>query len=117
VDKGFSDMADKALLEEFIPEVIMPKKGKRTQEEQKLEQSPVFKKHKNKHSAVESNTNELEHRGLDRCPDRNQRNFNRYVAMGITAYNLHKIGRKILQDRLEEEKEQASRNKAAALAA
>jgi hypothetical protein len=37
--------------------------------------------------------------------------------MGITAYNLHKIGRKILQDRLEEEKEQASRNKAAALAA
>jgi len=117
VDKGFSNMGDKALLEEFIPEVIMPKKGKRTKEEQKIEQSPAFKKYKNKHSAVESNINELEHRGLDRCPDRNRKNFNRYVGMGITAYNLHKIGRKILSDRLKEEKQRAERNKEPAMAA
>lgn len=103
VDKGFSNMEDKLLLESFIPEVIMPKKGRRTEKEKELESSPAFKKLKNKHSAIESNINELEHRGLDRCPDRTRKNFNRYIGMGITAYNLHKIGRKILHDRRDQE--------------
>ncbi len=103
VDRGFSDQEDKALLEGFIPEVIMPKKGKRNREEQAAESAPAFKKLKNQHSAIESNINELEHRGLDRCPDRSRRGFNRYVGLSITAYNLHKIGRKLIQ--LEREKE------------
>lgn len=104
-DKGFSDMSDKALLKTEIPLVIMPKKGKRNQEEEKVESSPLFKRLKNKHSAVESNINELEHRGLDRCPDRTRRNFNRYTGLAVTAYNLHKIGRKLNADRLQEEKD------------
>ncbi|MGF1669233.1 MAG: ISNCY family transposase [Balneolaceae bacterium] len=99
VDKGFSDMADKAELEAWIPQVIMPKKGKRSQSEKALESAPAFKKLKNKHSAVESNINELEHRGLDRCPDRTRENFTRYVGLAITAYNLHKIGRELLRHR------------------
>lgn len=99
VDKGFSDMADKELLEQWIPQVIMPKKGKRNQAEKALESAPAFKKLKNKHNAVESNINELEHRGLDRCPDRTQENFKRYVGLAITAYNLHKIGRELLAQR------------------
>lgn len=99
VDKGFSDMADKAQLESWIPQVIMPKKGRRSQSEKELESAPAFKTLKNKHSAVESNINELEHRGLDRCPDRTQPNFTRYVGLAITAYNLHKIGRELLRQR------------------
>lgn len=104
VDKGFSNKADKALLEAFIPEVIMSKKGKPNKEEKAIESAPAFKKLKNKHSAIESNINELEHRGLDRCPDRTQPNFNRYVSLAVTAYNLHKIGRPLLQRRRAEEK-------------
>lgn len=95
VDKGFSDMGDKSELEVWIPQVIMPKKGKRSQPEKALESAPAFKALKNKHSAVESNINELEHRGLDRCPDRTQDNFTRYVSLAITAYNLHKIRREL----------------------
>ncbi len=102
VDKGFSDKKDKEVLEQTIPEVIMPKKGKRNQQEQEEESAPAYKKLKNKHSAIESNINELEHRGLDRCPDRTRKNFNRYVGFAITAYNLHKIGRKLLTDKFEE---------------
>lgn len=109
VDKGFSDMTDKALLEQWIPQVIMPKKGKRNQSEKAIESAPAFKKLKNKHSAVESNINELEHRGLDRCPDRTQANFKRYVGLAITTYNLHKIGRELLRQRRVE----AQRRKAA----
>lgn len=112
VDKGFSDMEDKKLLEEFIPEVIMPKKGKRSKKEKELEQSPTFKKLKNKHSAIESNINELEHRGLDRCPDKTWVNFKRYVGLAVSAYNLHKIGRQLLKERLEEEKAAAPRRAA-----
>ena len=104
VDRGFSDQEDKALLEGFIPEVIMPKKGKRNREEQAAESAPAFKKLKKQHSAIESNINELEHRGLDRCPDRSRRGFNRYIGLSITAYNLHKVGRKLIQLKREKEK-------------
>ncbi len=48
-------------------EVIMPKKGKKNKEEKVEESAPIFKKLRNKHSAIESNISELEHRGLDRC--------------------------------------------------
>lgn len=113
VDKGFSSQADKVLLETFIPEVIMPKKGKCTQEEKAIESASAFKKLKNKHSAIESNINELEHRGLDRCPDRTRKNFDRYIGLAITAYNLHKIGRALLAQRRAEEKWQADLLKAA----
>lgn len=106
VDKGFSDQADKESLEEFIPEVVMSKKGKTNKAEKAVESAPEFKKLRNKHSAIESNINELEHRGLNRCLDRTWPNFNRYVGLAITAYNLHKIGRKLLQIRVEKEKTQ-----------
>ena len=113
VDRGFSDQQDKVLLEAFIPRVVMPKKGRRNQKEKAIESAPVFKKLKNKHSAIESNINELEHRGLDRCPDRTRMNFDRYVGLAITAYNLHKIGRALLAQRRAEEKQQAPLPKAA----
>jgi len=104
VDKGYSTKEDREWLESFIPEVIMPKKGKRTKEETQKERKPNFKKYKKKHSAIESNINELEHRGLDRCPDRSWEKFQNYVGLAVCAYNLHKIGRKLLKERLLEEK-------------
>jgi hypothetical protein len=103
VDRGFSTKEDKTLLELYIPEVIMPKKGKCSKKEKEIESSPAFKRLKNKHSAIESNINELGHRGLDRCPDRTQRNFNRYIGLSVTAYNLHKIGRQIIRGLKEQE--------------
>lgn len=104
VDRGFSDQEDKTILEAMIPEVIMPKKGKPSKEEKTLEEAPAFKRLKNKHNAVESNINELEKRGLDRCPDRTYSNFGRYIGLAVTAYNLHKIGKQLLAERREEEK-------------
>lgn len=112
VDRGFSDKSDKEELEQLIPQVIMPKKGKRNQEEKALEEAPAFKRLKNKHNAVESNINELEKRGLNRCPDRTRPNFNRYIALAVTAYNLHKIGRELLAQAKAKEKKIAIRQAA-----
>jgi hypothetical protein len=96
-DKGFFTKENKELLSLFVDNLIMPKKGKLNKTEFEQEHQSIFKKLRNKHSAVESNINELEHKGLDRCPDRGYRNFKRYIALGICAYNLHRIGAELLR--------------------
>jgi hypothetical protein len=101
-DKGHWNAENKALLELEIPHVILPKLGKLTAQEKELEESRTFKRLKNKHSAIESNINELEHRGLDRCPDRSYLHFKTYIALGVCAYNLKKIGKKILENQFKE---------------
>ena len=97
-DKGYWSFENKQILKLAVDDVIMPKLGKRSKAEEEEETSPAFRRAKNKHSAVESNINELEHRGLDRCPDRGYAHFCRYVGLGICAYNLKKIGARIIQD-------------------
>jgi len=99
VDKGFSSKENRELLELFIPEVIMPKKGKRNLQEQNTESKKRFKLLRNKHSAIESNINSLEHHGLNRCPDKGFHGFQRYTGLGVLAYNLHKIGKQVLRCR------------------
>jgi hypothetical protein len=101
-DKGHWNSDNRALLELEIPCVVLPKLGRRTAQEKEIEESKIFKHLKNKHSAIESNINELEHRGLDRCPDRGYSHFKTYIALGVCAYNLKKIGKKILENRLKE---------------
>ena len=96
-DKGYYTKENKELLELFINELVMPKKGKLSAEEHKVESSCRFVKLRHKHSAIESNINELENRGLGRCPDRGYAHFKLYVSLGITAYNLHKIGNELLR--------------------
>jgi len=100
-DKGYYHKENKTHLKEKIEQVIMPKKGKRTKSETQEETTAAFKKLKNKHSAVESNINDLEHCGLDRCPDKGFHSFKRYVAIGITAYNLKRIGRELIKQERE----------------
>jgi IS5 family transposase len=95
-DKGFWHKDNKALLEEHIEKVIMPKKGKCNKQEQEEEGQRYFKRLRNMHSAVESNINELECRGLDRCPDRGYPNFKRYVGLAVAAYNLRRIGNELI---------------------
>ncbi len=97
-DKGFSSQQDRELLELYIPEVILPKKGRRNQSDLKRERAPLWRKRKNAHNAVESDINCLEHHGLDRCPDKGFAGYKRYVGLGVLAYNLHKIGSRILRN-------------------
>jgi transposase, IS5 family len=94
-DKGFWHKDNWSLLSGCVDKLVMPKKGKRTLAEEAEETDQKFKRLKMKHSAVESNINELEHCGLDRCPDRGFDHFKRYVGLAVTAYNLKRIGRKL----------------------
>ena len=101
-DKGRRRAENRAILELEILCVILPKLGKLNEKEKEIEGGRKFRQLKNRHSAIESNINELEHRGLNRCPDRSYCHYRTYIALGVCAYNLKKIGKKILDNRLEE---------------
>lgn len=96
-DKGYWKKTNFEELAESVPLVVMPKKGKPNKEEKARESNPKFKKLRNKHSAIESNINELEHSGLHRCRDKKYKGFKRYVGMGVIAYNLKRIGKQLLK--------------------
>ena len=96
-DKGYWSSENKVLLDQSVETVVMPKKGRRNKSEKEEESKLLFKKLKNKHSAVESNINELEKRGLNRCPDRGFDNFKRYVGLATCSYNLKKIGKELIE--------------------
>ena len=112
-DKGYWGKGNKQMLQLEVPKVVMPKLGKRNKQEEEKETSRSFKRLKNKHSAIESNINELENRGLDRCPDRGYHHYKSYIGLGICAYNLKKIGAKLLKDQREKLQEQKITSKAA----
>ena len=104
-DKGFWKKEIKELLSLFIPEVVIPKKGKLNITEKEIERSRAFKGLKNQHSEIESNINQLEHNGLDRCPDKSYYGFKRYVGVGVISYNLHIIGKYLIMlDKAKENK-------------
>ena len=101
-DKGFTREEDRQLLELYIPEVIMPKRGKRNAVEQERETTRRFQELRHRHHAIESDINCLEHHGLNRCLDKGLSGFKRYVGFGVLAYNLHKIGNQLLASQRQE---------------
>jgi len=99
-DKGFWSHPNFQRLCPLVDHVVMPKKGKLSQSDKEREYSKPFQQLRHQHAAVESAINCLEHHGLNRCPDKGITNFRRYTALGVLAYNLHKIGNILLdQDR------------------
>jgi hypothetical protein len=111
-DRGFYSSLTKEILSKDIDQVIMPKPGKKTIAQQEEESSEEYKKLRRAHSAVESNINQLEHNGLDRCPDKGERAFRRYITLGIVAYNLHRLGRLLIQAEQAAKKKERARKAA-----
>lgn len=114
-DKGFWHKDNKVLLSVVVEgTLVLPKKGKCNKEEAEEQHKSIFKKLRNKHSAIESNINELEHRGLNRCPDRGFHNFKRYIGLAVSTYNLRRIGIEIIAQKLVEEQAEKFHSKTAA---
>jgi hypothetical protein len=96
-DKNFWTPENYRKLSQLVQVVVMPKKGKRNQQEYEREHSKTFMALRKQHSAIESAINCLEHHGLNRCPDRGLPNFKKYTALGVLACNLHKLGNLLLE--------------------
>ena len=80
----------------YVPEVVLPKRGKKNAVETERESEKKFVALRRQHSAVESEINSLEHHGLNRCLDVGIQGYQRYVGYGVMSYNLHVIGRELL---------------------
>lgn len=118
-DKGFYSKANLEILQQAdITQVILPKRGKLNQEESKREGTKQFRQLRDAHSAIESNINMLEHHGLNRCADKGIGGYKKYVGLSVLAYNLHILGRHLInQEKLNQEerlKKQAARHRRAA---
>ncbi len=108
-DKGFYSKENYEIATAAgIEKVIMPKKGNKNKAEAEREGTKEFRILRNKHSAIESTINMLEHHGLNRCPDKGIENYKRYVGLSVMAVNLHLIGNKLLS--LEREKLEKSKS-------
>lgn len=108
-DKGYRHKNNKALLAEVVDTLVLPKKRKCNKEQAEQERRPLFKKLRHQHGAVEPSINELEHRGLNRCPDRGFPHFKRYIGLAASAYNPKKIRRR--NDCSASSRQQATRDK------
>lgn len=103
-DKGFHSPTNKKELAQILDTVVLPKKGKRSAEQQAEESSEEFITARNKHSGVESAINGLQNHGLDRCLDHGLHGFERYAALGVLARNIQKVGAILIAKENEEKK-------------
>lgn len=103
-DKGFYSPENKRHLAEILDSVVLPKKGRLSVNDKKIEHTEEFVKSRRRHSAVESTINALENHGLDRCLDHGLHGFKRYVALSVLARNLQILGHLIQQKELRRQK-------------
>jgi hypothetical protein len=91
-DKGFHSPDNQKALKNHLKLVVLPKKGRLSQQEKIHEYSEEFKAAKHQHSAVESAINALEVHGLDVCPDHGIDGFKRYISLAVVSRNIQKLG-------------------------
>lgn len=99
-DRGFYSLLAKQNLQKTFAQVVMPKKGKKTARQQEEEEDKTFVTLRKAHSAVESNINELEHSGVNKVPDKGLTAFKKYVALGVLAYNIKRLGAIVIEQNL-----------------
>ena len=96
-DQGFYCPQAWKRLNELVDTVAMEKKGRPNQAEQERRQAPAFQAGRRWHPGIESAIHALEEgNGLDRCPDRGEVNFQRYVALAVLGRNLQVLGELVL---------------------
>jgi hypothetical protein len=102
-DKGFYTYKNRENLGKILDYVVLPKKGRLSEQDKQIERSDEFIEIRRKHSAVESSINALENHGLDCCRDHGLHGFKRYVGIAVLARNIQILGHLIQQQKLKQE--------------
>jgi hypothetical protein len=113
-DRGFYSRENEEQLNKIIENACLPKKAPREFEEQKKTASVRFRDARQRHPGIESAIGALQSgNGLERCRDRTEIGFERYIALGILGRNLHVLGKLLIQRHAPDSKAAHSRRKAA----
>jgi hypothetical protein len=96
-DRGFYTPQNLEALKDIVEVACLPKKGKVTGRALEEESRVEFRAARKRHAGIESAIHALEAgNGLDRCRDRGQAGYERYVALAVLGRNLHTLGRLVL---------------------
>lgn len=107
-DKGFWSPQNLMELEGIVKLACLPKKGRRTKEDTEREGAHEFGKARKWHAGIESAIHALgSGNGLVLCPDKKEKGYRRYVALGILGRNLQVLGTILLEKMKKKQKRQA----------
>jgi IS5 family transposase len=112
-DRGFHSPENQERLAEIVANVCLPKPGKKQAAQQESTASVTFREARQSHPGVESAIGALQAgNGLERCRDRTELGYERYLALGVLGRNLHTLGRLLIA--AESPKSQAAQSRRAA---
>lgn len=98
-DCGFHSPENQTQLAQIVSHVCLPTKGKQQSAKQQASASDQFHHSRRRHSGVESAIGALQSgNGLERCRDKTELGFERYVALGIFGRNLHTLGKLLIAE-------------------
>jgi hypothetical protein len=93
-DRGFHSPENQIGLAEIIPHPCLPKPGAKQAIEQQQTATVQFRQSRQRHPGVESTIGALQSgNGLERCRDRTELGFERYLGLGVLGRNLHTLGK------------------------
>lgn len=114
-DRGFYSSENEEQLREILKHPCLPKKATRDYLEQQKTASVRFRKARQRHPGIESAIGALQFgNGLERCRDRTEIGFERYLGLAILGRNLHVLGKLLIQQRAPDSQAAVSRRKTAA---
>jgi hypothetical protein len=96
-DRGFHSPQNQHDLAEIIPHLCLPMPGAKQAVQQEQQATVEFRQARQRHPGIESAINALQAgNGLERCRDRTERGFSRYIQLGVLGRNLHVLGKILL---------------------
>jgi hypothetical protein len=96
-DRGFHSPQNQRDLAEILPHLCLPMPGAKQAAQQEQEATVEFRQARQRHPGIESAINALQAgNGLERCRDRTERGFSRYIQLGVLGRNLQVLGKILL---------------------
>jgi len=96
-DRGFHSPENQRDLAKIIAHPCLPKPGANQAAEQEEQATVQFRQSRQGHPGIESAINALQAgNGLERCRDRTEVGFGRYLQLGVLGRNLHVLGKILL---------------------
>jgi transposase, IS5 family len=94
-DRGvYSPANEEAALKKGVKRVALPKKGAKNEERQRHERQGWFRGARRFRAGIEGRISVMKRRGyLDRCREKGEEGFGRWVGWGVLTSNLHAIAR------------------------
>ena len=113
-DRGFHSPENQNQLSELVANLCLPKPGAKQSVKQLDEADEEFLGAQQIHPGIESAIGALQNgNGLERCRDRSEIGFERYMSLAVLGRNLHTLGRLLIAQMAPESEAAFSRRKAA----